>query len=128
MKISINIPSHKRPTVDTLKFYPHCKIWVADNELEEYKKTNPKSNVVGLGESSGKNISVIRNHILKSEFENGADVVCMLDDDLKGIYRFDKEKHSNFGYVKTLVTDFESFIERYTVMAMDLGAYLWGVN
>ena len=128
MKISINIPSHKRPIVETLRFYPHCKIWVANNELEEYKKVNPDAEIVALGESSGKNISVIRNHILKSEFDKGADVVCMLDDDVKGIYRFNKADHNNYGYVKQLVEDFEGFIERYTLMAMELGAYLWGVN
>lgn len=128
MKISVNIPSHKRPKVETLEFYPHCKIWVADNELEEYKKHNPNNEIIGLGKSSGKNISVIRNHILKSEFENGADVVCMLDDDVKGIYRFNKAEHGNFGYEKEIVTDFIDFIERYTMMAIELGAYLWGVN
>lgn len=128
MKISINIPSHKRPIVETLRFYPHCKIWVANNELEEYKKANPDADIVVLGESSGKNISVIRNHILKTEFDNGADVVCMLDDDVKGIYRYDKADHNNYGYVKNIVTDFEDFIERYSIMAMELGAYLWGVN
>lgn len=128
MKISVNVPSHKRPEVETLRFYPHCKIWVADNEFEEYKRHNPNAEIVGLGKSSGKNISVIRNHILKSEFENGADVVCMLDDDLKGIYRYNKAKYNNFGYEKAVVTDFISFIEKYTVIAKELGVYLWGVN
>ncbi len=128
MKISINIPSHKRPMVETLRYFSDCKIWVADNELEEYKKQNPDSEIIGLGSDSGKNISVIRNHILKSEFENGADVVCMLDDDVKGIYRFEKAKYNNYGYVKKEVTDFLGFVERYSRMAQELGAYLWGVN
>ena len=128
MRISVNIPSHKRPTVETLRYYPHCKVWVAENELEEYRENNPDADVVSLGESSGKNISVIRNHILKAEFANGADVVCMLDDDVKGIYRFNKAKHNNFGYEKTKVTDFLAFVERYTEMAKEMGAYLWGVN
>lgn len=128
MKISVNIPSHKRPMVETLRYFPHCKIWVADNELEEYKKQNPDTEIIGLGTDSGKNISVIRNHILKAEFDNGADVVCMLDDDVKGIYRYDKAKHNNFGYVKSEVTDLLGFIERYSIMAKELGAYLWGVN
>lgn len=128
MKISVNIPSHKRPVVETLQYYPHCKIWVAENELEEYRKHNPDAEIVSLGESSGKNISVIRNHILKAEFESGADVVCMLDDDVKGIYRYDKAKHNNYGYVKNKVTDFLDFIERHSIMAKEMGAYLWGVN
>jgi hypothetical protein len=128
MKISVNIPSHKRPKVETLDFYSDCKIWVADNEIEEYQKNNPNNEIIGLGENSGKNISVIRNHILKSEFGKGADVVCMLDDDVKGIYRFNKSKNNNFGYEKRIVTDFIGFIEKYTTMAIELGAYLWGVN
>lgn len=128
MKISVNIPSHKRPTVETLQYYPHCKVWVADNELEEYKRHNPDAEIVGLGADSGKNISVIRNHILKAEFEAGADVVCMLDDDVKGIYRYDKAKHNNYGYVKNKVTDFLGFIEKHSIMAKEMGAYLWGVN
>ena len=128
MKISVNIPSHKRPEVETLRFYPHCKVWVNDDEIEEYKKHNPAAEIVGLCEDSHKNISVIRNHILKAEFESGADVVCMLDDDLKGIYRFCKAQNSNFGYEKKLVDDFIGFIEKYSIMAQDMGAFLWGVN
>ena len=128
MKISVNIPSHKRPKVETLDYFPHCKVWVAEKEIPAYKEANPDAHIESLGDSSGKNISVIRNHILKSEFENGADVVCMLDDDVKGIYRFNKAEHNNFGYVKTIVNDFIPFIERYTLMAQEMGAYLWGVN
>jgi hypothetical protein len=39
-------------------------------------------------------------------------------------------KHGNFGYEKHLVTayEFEAFIYKHTIMAQDLGAYLWGVN
>lgn len=129
MKISINCPSYKRPKVKTLKYLPFCKVWVAAEELDEYKASNKGATIEALGCKQG-NVSRVRNYILDKEFERGADVVCIVDDDLRGIYHFEKAKHNNFGYEQHKVEagEFEEFIYKHTIMAQDLGAYLWGVN
>lgn len=129
MRISINCPSYKRPKVETLAYLPQCKVWVGEDELNEYQKQNPGATFEVLQCNQG-NISRVRNEILDREFAAGADVVCIVDDDLKGIYHFEKAKHNNFGYEKYLVKseEFESFIYKHTVMCKEFGFYLWGVN
>lgn len=130
MNISINCPSYNRPKVETLSYLPMCKVWVAEEQLEEYKRQNKgfEDNFRILSRQG--NVSIARNEILRKEFEAGADVVCLVDDDMKGIYHYEKSPHSNFGYEKVLVTadEFEEFIYKHMIMAKDLGAYLWGVN
>lgn len=128
MKISINCPSHKRPKVRTLDYIPFCKVWVSKKELPEYEAQNEGATFELL--SSQGNISRVRNEILEREFASGADVVCIMDDDLKGIYHFEKSPYSTFGYEKRKVETehFEEFIYNGTIAAQDIGAYLWGVN
>lgn len=128
MKISINCPSYKRPVVDTLKYLSKCKVWVSKDELEEYQNKNKGATFEVLSEQG--NVSRVRNEILNREFAKGYDVVCLVDDDLKGIYHYEKAKHNNFGYEKQLVSEdeFEDFIIKHTIMCKELGFYLWGVN
>lgn len=129
MKISVNCPSYRRPKVETLDYLPFCKVWVAAEELDAYKEANPDfaDNIVCLDVPQG-NLCRVRNNILDREFADGADVVCIIDDDLKGIYRY--EANGTFGYerFKVEADEFLAFIEKYTIMAQDIGAYLWGVN
>ena len=129
MKISINCPSYKRPKVKTLKYLPFCKVWVSEDEADAYRASN-KGADINILECKQGNVSRVRNYILDKEFEQGADVVCIVDDDLSGIYHFEKAKHSNFGYAthKVKASEFEAFIYKHTIMAQDIGAYLWGVN
>lgn len=128
MNISINCPSHKRPKVKTLDYLPFCKVWVSEDELPEYKKQNEGA-TFGILKRQG-NVSIARNEILQAEFDAGADVVCIIDDDIKGIYHFEKSPYNNFGYEKKKVeaAEFEEFIYNGSIMAQDIGAYLWGVN
>lgn len=128
MKISVNIPSYKRPKVKTLDFFPNCKVWVSEAEADAYREQNPGAEIVPLKKSEQGNISRVRNTILRREFKAGADVVCFMDDDLKGIYSFEKAEDSLFGYEQYLVTDFMDFLRVHSTMAIDMGAYLWGVN
>lgn len=127
MKISINCPSYKRPKVKTLKYLPYCKVWVEEAEADAYRAANKGADINILGCKQG-NVSRVRNYILDREFADGADVVCIVDDDLSGIYHFEKAKHNNFGYEAHKVEDLEAFIYKHTIMAQDIGAYLWGVN
>lgn len=123
-KTSICIPSYKRPRVETLDYLPMAKVFVDHSEYDDYVENNPEgSNIVSCPEGVQGNVARIRNYILDTEFEKGADVVCILDDDMKGLYYWENT-------VAHLVEPemFEHFIYKYTVMAIDMGVYYWGVN
>lgn len=128
MKISICSPSYRRPKVKTLKIIPDLKIYVDKADEEEYKKQNLTANIIVCEDGIQGNVARVRNYILDKEFENGADAVCLVDDDLKGIYRFDVDEQTNFGYVRNEIEDIESFVQKYTEICQELGFKLWGVN
>lgn len=128
MKITVNSPSYKRPAeVKVLEYLPFCKIWVDESEAEDYRLNNPKAEIVSCPKGIQGNTARIRNYIIKTEIQNGADVVVLVDDDLHYIERFNTDE--NFGYVKTRLKteDFMAFVEKYSIMAEDLGAKYWGI-
>lgn len=130
MNISVNAPSYKRPNgVLTLKYIPFCKIWVDEGEAEAYRSGNPGAEIVACPKGVQGNLCRVRNYILKTEFESGADVVLIIDDDLHSIDRFEVDK-DGFAYGKhRLETDeILPFLEKYSQMALDLGAKFWGLN
>lgn len=129
MKISINAPSYRRPSkVLTLDYLPMCRIWVDCKEYDEYKKHYPEADIVSCPEGVQGNVGRIRNYILRQEFERGMDAVVIVDDDLTAIERF--VCRNGYGYERERVQaeDFMDFVERYSIMAQDIGAKLWGVN
>ena len=131
MKISVNAPSYKRPDdVRTLSYLPFCRIWVDCKEYEDYKKANPDADIVSCPDGVQGNVSRVRNHILDEEFKRGMDVVVIVDDDLQCIRRFDYNGMDGWGYEPHIVTadEFMEFIEKYTIIADDFGAKMWGVN
>lgn len=130
MKISVNCPSYKRPKVETLDYLPFCKVWVDCKEYEDYKKANPgfEKNIISCPEGVQGNLCRIRNYILDQEFNNGNDVVLIIDDDLKGIYYWNGTK--TMPYVKKIVEeqDFIAFIEKYSLVCDEFGFKFWGLN
>lgn len=123
MKISICCPSYKRPKVETLDYLPFIRIYVDHKEAEKYEKANPGACIVSCPEGIQGNLSRVRNYILDTEFENGADVIGMADDDLKGVYYWKGKKEH------LVTTDmFLPFVEKHTILAQELGAFLWGIN
>ena len=128
MNISVNCPSYKRPQVETLKYLPFCKVWVCESEHDKYAEENKGATIISCKKGIQGNLCRIRNHILKTEFENGADVVLIIDDDMRGVYHY--EPNGSYGYEehKVEAEDFIAFIEKYSVMAMDIGAKFWGIN
>ena len=131
MKISVNAPSYKRANkVLTLDYLPFCRIWVDCREYDEYKKNYPNSEIISCPDGVQGNVSRVRNWILKQEFERGVDVVCIVDDDLIGMEYFSKEEGDDYGYKRNLVEkeDFLTFVEKYSILAEDFGAKMWGVN
>jgi hypothetical protein len=130
MNISVCCPSYKRPKVKTLEYLPFCKVYVDDLEYDDYIKENPVENIVKCEKGIQGNVSRVRNYILDQEFNNGADVVCIVDDDMSGIYRFDVNYDTNFGYERVRIEkdDFINFLEKYSILCEEFGYKLWGVN
>lgn len=130
MKISINCPSYKRPKVETLEYLPFCKVWVDYKEYDDYVKTNPgyEKNIISCPEGVQGNVSRIRNYILDQEFKNGVDVVCLVDDDLKGLYYFEFKDNYAYQSIKLKTENFIDFLEKGSIMCEEFGFKLWGVN
>ena len=131
MRISVNAPSYKRPDdVRTLGYLPFCKIWVDCNEYDAYKENYPDAEIISCPDGVQGNLCRVRNCILKTEFANGADVVLIIDDDFTCLRRFDYDEMDGWGYVPHVITEdeFLPFIEKYSIIADDLGAKFWGVN
>lgn len=131
-EIAICCPSYKRPYVETLKYLPFCKVYVAPEEYENYLEFNPKykDNIVKCPKGIQGNVSRIRNYILDTEFENGADIVCIVDDDLKAIEHFEMSEDGAYAYekIKVKAEEFVDFVYRYSMLCYQWGFKMWGVN
>lgn len=131
MKISVNVPSYKRSErVKTAEYLPYAKVWVDCKEYDDYKRNNPDFNIIACPEGVQGNLCRVRNYIMKQEFDNGADVVLILDDDYYKIGRFDFNADENWAYEEHYLDADEVLImvEKYSIMANDLGAKFWGLN
>ena len=130
MNISVCCPSYKRPRVETLEYIPFCKVYVDCEEYEEYKKANPKSaQIISCAKGIQGNLCRIRNHIMRTEFESGADVVCIIDDDMQGMYLWvGDEKIHSISKKKIEADELLEFLEKYSVICDELGFKFWGGN
>lgn len=131
-EIVVVCPSYKRYKVETLVYIPFCKVYVAPEEYESYIDHNPRheENIVKCPEGIQGNVSRVRNYILDTEFENGADIVCIVDDDLKAIEHFEMSEDGSYAYEKVKVkqNDLLDFIYRYSLLCEEWGFKMWGVN
>lgn len=124
LDIVIACPSYKRPKVETLNYVPWCRVYVDEGEYEAYKKENPNADIVSCPKGIQGNLCRIRNYIIKKELEEkGADVLLIIDDDMKGVYYYEDKK---LNLVKT--ENLLAFIAKYSLLAKEFGAYFWGVN
>lgn len=129
MKISVNAPSYKRANdVKTLSYLPFCKIWVDGKEFEDYKRNYPDADIQKCADGVQGNVARVRNHILDMEFERGADVVVIVDDDLLTIERYYAEGENGYLCHKLESNEFLTFIEKYSIMCDDFGFKMWGMN
>lgn len=125
MNISVCVPSYKRPDgVKTLEYLPFAKIYVDESEAEAYQNANPDATIVSCEKGIQGNLCRIRNHILDTEFANGADVVLLLDDDLKGVYRYENNLPARL--IRT--EDFLEFLAHHSLLCSEFGFYFWGMN
>jgi hypothetical protein len=124
MKISINTPSYMKPDlVGVLKYLPQTRLFVCESEVEKYKKYHPKANYVVMEKGVQGNIARVRNYIIDHEFKRGMDAAVMIDDDVKFIAYFERVKR-----IRIKGKDFEAWVQKYSLLAKDLGVKLWGVN
>lgn len=129
MRISINAPSYKRPAgVKTLGYIPFCKIWVDEGEADEYRKRNPGAEIVACPKGVQGNVARVRNYILDNEFAEGADAVLIVDDDLHYLERFEERNGFAYNRRKIELEEIMPFLEKYSLMAEELGVKLWGLN
>lgn len=121
MKIKVCIPSYHRPRVETLDYLPHAEVYVSKKEEKEYREMNRGSKIIGVDPKYQGNLCRIRNHILD---RNRGQVVVILDDDLKYIALWENNQ------IIKLINEEEvmRFIFKFSVMAIDLGVKLWGIN
>ena len=93
MKISVNVPSYKRPDkIITLNYLPYAQVWVDGSEYEAYKKANPKAKIRKCADGIQGNLCRVLNHILDEEFKRGMDVVLILDDNRFAYQVTDREE------------------------------------
>lgn len=131
MRISVNAPSYRRSDdVKTLAYLPFTRIWVDESEAKAYADNYPKAKIVSCPTGIQGNLCRVRNYILDTEFKRGMDVVLIIDDDLSRIEQFYYDPVEDFGYCRRTVQadEFLAFIEKYSIMAEELGAKFWGVN
>lgn len=129
MKIVVCCPSYKRPKVETLNYVPYCRVYVDGKEFEQYKKMNPGADIVRCDDGVQGNVCRVRNHIIKKEFENGADAVIIIDDDMKAISRWEHDENNHTMFLKKVPTEMlMTMFEKYSIMCDELGFKLWGMN
>lgn len=121
MKISFFAPSYKRPEKSiTQTLYPFVKLVVKESEADEYIN-NGNDIIVCPNEVQG-NISRVRNWI-KDNLMGDNDAIIMLDDDNKGIGRWENQKYKLFKN-----DELYEFCESLTILCKDFNYYSFGLN
>lgn len=130
MNISICCPSYKRPRVETLDYIPSCKVYVDPKEYDDYVKSNPQgSNIIKCAEGIQGNLCRVRNYILDVEFEQGAEAVIIIDDDMQGLYIWKGDEEKKIITKELIPSELvPDILEKYSQMCKDLGYCYWGVQ
>lgn len=130
--IIVACPSYRRPIVETLKYIPFCKVYVAPDEYENYIESNKgyENNIIKCEKGIQGNLCRVRNYILEKEFENGADIVLLVDDDLRMIQHFEMSQDGQYAYekIKLKKNEILDFIYRYSMLCEEWGFKFWGLN
>lgn len=122
MEILIASPSYRRPfSCDIVKYIPSVQVFVDEKELFLYQSSYPRGNFIAVPAGIQGNNCRVKNYIL-DRFQNN--VVCIVDDDLTNI-GYHENGHINY---LSRERDVQHFLYKYTVMALDLGVHMWGVN
>lgn len=131
LKIAVACPSYKRPRCRTAEYIPETRIYVHPSEYDAYVNENGiNGEVIACADGIQGNLPRVRNYILDQEFNQGADVVVMMDDDVSHLDWFKPESDEGFGYIQQKITrdEFPNFIAYGTQLCRDWGFGMWGVN
>lgn len=128
MKIRVCIPSYKRTKVETLDYIPDARVYVDESEYQAYVEANPGADIVSCKKGIQGNLCRIRNHIMRSEFEQGTDVVCIVDDDMEGLYLWEKSGETRMEKIKITHDWLYDFLEKYSILCDEFGFKFWGGN
>lgn len=121
MIVKFFAPSYKRPekSITQIK-YPFVKLVVKESEADEYIKNG--NDIVICPNSAQGSISRIRNWILDNLFDD-ADCLVLLDDDCKGIGRWQDQEKKVFNPF-----ELQHFCENASQLCHDFGFKHWGLN
>ena len=124
MDVRVCVLSYRRADrLETPIYLPFVRVYVDPAEARAYRKNNPGVTIVECAKGVQGNKCRVMNHILDCEFKTRADVVLLVDDDIHRLERWRGKKR-----VRIETAEFLPFVEKYSIMARDIGAYLWGVN
>lgn len=130
-KITICTPSYRRADgVKTLDVFPETRVYVDEGEADDYRKQNANAEIVVCPKGVQGNVARVRNYILDTEFRNGADAVLIVDDDITGFGAFTTENNAGKHVLRYNRVDgdfMRAAIFKYSILAEDLGAKLWGI-
>ena len=121
MKVNFFAPSYKRPEKSITQInYPFVKLVVRESDAIEYKENG--NDIIIVPDNAQGNLCKIRNYILDNMY-NDADCIILLDDDCKGVYRWEEQKK-----IKFTPDDLMEFAEQMTILCNDWGFKFWGMN
>lgn len=124
MDVRFCCPSYQRATrLETPAYFPTVRVYVDPSEAKAYRANNPGVTIVECAKGIQGTVPRVRNHILDCEMKTGADVVLLLDDDFQRI-----ERWQNKARITLTIEEVRPFVEKYSLIAKELGAYLWGLN
>jgi len=122
MKVKFYVPSYKRPEKSiTQKIYPHVKLVVRESDADEYKANG--NDIVIVPDSAQGNVCRIKNYILDNFFDDDVDAIVIMDDDCRGIFRWEGIKK-----IKLNPTELIDTVEIMTNMCDEWGFKLWGMS
>ena len=129
-KVAFASPSYKRPLCRTAHYIPETRVYVDPSEYDDYVKANGGfGEIVACDEGIQGNLPRVRNYILDKEFERGADIVVMMDDDVTALATY-KPNEKGYGYCRNKL-DAEAvreFVIYGSQICKDWGFGMWGVN
>lgn len=125
MKVVFACPSYRRPKCITARYIPTVHVYVDPSEAEEYRRANETGVIVECAPGVQGNLPRVRNHILDREFDDGADVVVMMDDDVSSVSTWHVDDDTGFGYVRNRLNakQLEKFVEQHAELCK-----AWGVR
>lgn len=128
MNVAVCCPSYKRPKVETLDYIPFCRVYVDGSEYEAYRNSNPNADIVRCEDGVQGNLCRVRNYILDQEFANGADVVCIIDDDMRGLYVWQGGEFNTMRKQLISADEVLPLLEKYSLLCEEWGYKFWGGN